>query len=92
MPEKTGRAKGAVKAGVSGNNAYVQTGSRAVPWGPWLDFGGTLKPTGGRHNTIRRPRVKGGRYLYPAIGRKRQRITEAAAQALEDTGRELGLH
>lgn len=92
MPEKTGRAKAAVRAGVSGNNAYVQTGNKTTaPHGAWLDFGGVLKPVGGRHNTIRRARVKGGRYLYPAIGRKRERITEAAAQALDDTGRELGL-
>lgn len=90
MPEKTGRAKGSVKAGVSGNNAYVQGGRKTVPWYGWLDFGGVLKPVGGRKNTIKRIRIKGGRYLYPAIGRKRNHITAAAEKALEDTGRELG--
>lgn len=92
MPEKSGKAKGSVKAGVSGNNAYVKGGQKTVPYFGWLDFGGTLKPVGERRNTIKRARVKGGRYLYPAIGRKRGRIVEAAVQALEDTGRELGLH
>jgi hypothetical protein len=87
-----GQARASVKAGVSGNNAYVQEGKKSVPYMGWLDFGGVLKPTGKRKNTIKRPRIKGGRYLYPAIGRKRDRITEAAQQALEETGRELGLH
>lgn len=90
--KKGGSARASIKAGVSGNNAYVQGGKAKVPYFGWLDFGGTLKPVGGRHNKIERPKVKGGRYLYPAIGRKRGRITQAAAQALEDTGRELGLH
>jgi hypothetical protein len=92
MPVKTGRARGTVKAGASGNAAYVQEGSRAVPYPAWLDYGGVLKPTGGRRNTIRRERVPGGRYVYPTIREKRDAITAAAQQELEDTGRELGLH
>lgn len=90
--KKAGHVRDSLRAGVSGNNAYVQGGKASVPYYGWLEYGGVLKPVGGRHNTIKRPRIKGGRYLYPAIGRKRERINEAAAQALEDTGRELGLH
>lgn len=91
MPVKTGRARASVKAGVSGNKAYVQEGKATVPYLGWLDFGGTLKPVGGRKNTIVRARPKGGRYLYPTIREKQGQIVDAAAGAFDDTARELGL-
>lgn len=91
MPVKTGRARASVKSGVSGNTAYVQEGKQAVPYVAWLDFGGTLKPTGRRRNTISRPRLPRGRYLYPAIDRNRDRIVTEAVAAFDETARELGL-
>jgi hypothetical protein len=91
VPVRTGRARASVKSGVSGNKAYVQEGKATVPYMGWLDFGGTLKPVGGRKNTQVRPRPKGGRYLYPVINAKRGDITAAAAKAFEDTARDLGL-
>lgn len=91
MPVKTGRAKASVRAGVSGNTAYVQIGKKAVPYAAWLDFGGVLKPTGNRRNTIRRKRIPGGRYLYPAIERNRLNITRQALAAFAETKRDLGL-
>lgn len=70
---------------------------------PWLDFGGT---TGRGHNsgtvknrtggsalgsgTVRRPFVKGGRYIYPAIAESRDEIHEAAAEAIEQVARATG--
>lgn len=91
MPVKSGRTRASVKAGASGNTAYVQEGGPRAPHVGWLDWGGVLKPTGGRHNTIRRERVPGGRYLRPTIREKQGQIVEAAAGAFEDTARELGL-
>jgi hypothetical protein len=91
IPVKTGRSRASIKAGVSGNKAYVQGGKATVPWFGWLDFGGTLKPVGGRKNTIVRARPKGGRYIYPTIHEKQPQIVEAAADAFDDTARELGL-
>lgn len=91
MPKRTGRAAGSVKAGVSGNNAYVQTGKASVPYAAWLDWGGVLKPTGARRNTISRPRIKGGRYLYPAIERMQPQTQREALEAFNETARELGL-
>lgn len=91
MPVKTGRARSSVKAGASGSTAYVQEGGPRAPYVPWLDWGGTLKPTGGRHNTIRRERVPGGRYVYPTIREKQPAIVDAAGEAFNDTARELGL-
>jgi hypothetical protein len=83
MPERTGRAKASVKAGVSGNNAYVQGGKQTVPYFGWLDFGGVLRPTGGRRNTITREFRKRGRFLYPAIDRNGDRIQRGAEDAVE---------
>lgn len=91
VPIRTGRARRAVKAGVSGNKAYIQEGGNAAPYARWLDFGGVLKPTGGRKNTISRPVIKGGRYLYPAVAANQDRIRRGAEQAFEDTARQLGL-
>lgn len=91
VPVKTGRARASVKSGVSGNRAYVQEGKATVPYMGWLDFGGTLKPVGGRKNTIVRARPKGGRYLYPVIEQNKDRIAAEAAKAFEETARDLGL-
>ena len=39
VPKKSGRAAGSIRAGVSGNNAYVAGGKASVPYYGWLDFG-----------------------------------------------------
>lgn len=91
VPVKTGRARASIKAGVNANRAYVQEGKASVPYMGWLDFGGTLKPVGGRKNTIVRARPKGGRFLYPAINANTDRIVAGAVKAFEDTARDLGL-
>lgn len=91
MPRRSGRAASSVSSGVSGNRAYVSIGKNTVPYAAWLDFGGTLRPSGGRRGTQVRPKVQGGRYLYPAIAANRGATEKAAAQALDDTARELRL-
>lgn len=92
MPSRSGRARSSVKAGVSGNRAYVQGGRKTVPYYGWLDYGGVLKPTGRRRNTISRPVAKQGRYLYPAIESSRALIERGASEAFDETKRELGLN
>lgn len=81
MPVVTGRARGSVRAGVSGTNAYVAIGKKSVPYAAWLDFGGTLRPTGHRRNTIRRQPLRMGRYLYPAVEEMRPEVEVAAREA-----------
>lgn len=84
VPVRSGRAARSVKAGVSGNTAYVQGGRKTVPYYGWLDFGGQLpsKRSGKRARAVR-PRIKEGRYLYPAIRRNRDRTIKETAEALE---------
>lgn len=91
MPKRSGRAASSVKSGVSGNTAYVQTGKKTVPYAAWLDFGGTLRPSGGRRGTQHRQVIPGGRYLYPAIEQMRSQTEREALEAFEETARELGL-
>jgi hypothetical protein len=91
MPVRSGRAARSVSSGVSGNRAYVSIGKASAPYAPWLDFGGTLRPTGGRRNTIVRSKVQGGRYLYPAIEAMRPETEKAASQAFTEAAREAGL-
>jgi hypothetical protein len=91
MPSRSGRARASVKAGVSGNNAYVQGGKASVRYYGWLDYGGTLRPTGNRRGTQHRPVVRKGRYLYPSIDEMRPQIVSGANAAFDLTKQELGL-
>ena len=91
MPKRSGRARASVRSGVSITGAYIVSGKKEVPYVPWLDFGGTLRPTGGRKGLQRRPVIREGRYLYPTIARLAPKTRDAARQAIEDTKNELGL-
>lgn len=84
VPVRTGRARDSIKAGMSGNNAYIQGGKQTVPYYAWLDFGGVLRPSGRRYNTQVRDFRKDGRYLYPAIEANRSKIEERAQRAFDD--------
>lgn len=83
IPVKTGRALQSMKASADLKGAYVQGGRNSVPYYAWLDFGGTLRPTGGRRNTITRPHIRRGRYLFPAIDRHLDQIERQAVDAVE---------
>lgn len=59
VPQVTGAAAGSYRPRGTG----VIFGGVDVPYVPWLEFGGAV----GRKKAVIRPKVKGGRYLYPAI-------------------------
>jgi hypothetical protein len=87
VPRKTGTAAGSIRAGVSGNNAYVAGGKKSVPYYGWLDFGGR-EPVKGNPRSVG-PWAKsgagpqGGRYIYPTIRRNRREIEVKAQQAFD---------
>lgn len=91
MPRRSGRAAGSVRGGATMRTAYVEHGKSSVPYVGWLDFGGTLRPAGGRHNTIHRPVVDGGRYLYPTVAEHRDDTLRAAEQAFDKAARRADL-
>lgn len=63
VPHRTGRAQQSYRA----QGAAVVFGD-GVPYVPWLEFGGQVgrKGTDGR-GTVKRPYLREGRYVYPAI-------------------------
>jgi hypothetical protein len=63
VPHRSGAARASYKA----RGTAVVFGD-GVPYVPWLEFGGSVGRKGpdGR-GTVKRPMVKGGRYVYPAI-------------------------
>ena len=86
VPKKSGYAQFTINARAGGNTLYVQAGGKSsvAPYFGWLDFGGTLKGLGrGRNQTITRPIIKRGRYVYPGILETQQRLVEAAGQAVD---------
>lgn len=91
VPVRTGAARAAIRPSTSGSNAQVRASLNQVPYYGWLDFGGTLKPTGGRHNTIERKFLGGGRYLFPAFYARRAELVNRAPAALRRAIRSAGL-
>ena len=84
---KTGKARGSIRAGVSGNNAYVQGGKSTVPYYGWLDFG-TRTPQKGNPRHVGPWRRSGvgperGRFIYPSIDDNKQYIEQQGAEAME---------
>lgn len=88
VPQKSGRAAASIRGGVSGNNAYVAGGKKAVPYYGWLDFGsrrpvkGNPRSQGPWSGSGRGP--KGGRFIYPAIAANREDIAKQAAEAIDN--------
>lgn len=92
VPSRSGRAGESIKAGASGNNAYVQGGKKTVPYYGWLDFG-SRKPVRGNPRSVgpwtksgRGP--KKGRFIYPAIEANRDKIQTKAGAAVDRAANE----
>lgn len=84
VPKRTGRAQGNIRAVSKGNSIVIVAGTGKVAYFGWLDFGGELKNRGrGRNQTISRPFLKKGRYVYPGIAATEPRIVQAAGQAVD---------
>jgi hypothetical protein len=77
------RATGRGSAGIAFPKGGPGTGQEKDAYYPWLDFGGHV----GRKHAIARDRVKGGRYLYPAIAESQDYIAEKVYDAVEHVAR-----
>lgn len=90
IPKKSGRAARSLKARSTRSEVRVAVGGRLAPYYPWLDFGGRV----GRNRSIRREFIKEGRYLYPTLGKNREKFKKTLDGALrglaEDAGLEIG--
>ncbi len=86
VPKISNYARFTIKARSGGNTLYVIAGGKSsvAPYFGWLDFGGTLRNRGpGKNQTIVRPIVKYGRYVYPGIRQTQDRLVEAAGRAVD---------
>ena len=91
MPSRSGRAASSYKARGSAKGASIAFGGSRAPYAPWLDFGGSVgrghRPGVADSGAIKRDRVPGGRYLYPAIGEHKDETIETADDIIKDAAR-----
>lgn len=87
MPRKSGRAAGTVKARSTRTETRIQEGSKAVPYVPWLDFGGRVGPK----RSVHRPFMKEGRYMYKALGANYDEFAKLLTEKLIDVARQAGV-
>lgn len=78
VPRRTGRAAASLRASSTQKAVRVSAGGRKAPYYPWLDFGGRV----GKGRSVRRPFLKEGRYLFPALSAKRSEFEAAVTRAL----------
>ena len=88
----SGKAAGSLRITAGGAKVKIAAGKKAVPYYGWLDFGGSLRPTGRRKNYQYRPIVgKYGRYLYPAVFKGQARTKRHVEKAIRDAIKRAGL-
>lgn len=84
---RTGRARASVRATSTQKAFRITGGSKRVPYYAWLDFGGTIRP----RNTIHRPFMRDGRYIYAAYFKHRDELAGQLEAALLDAARAAGV-
>lgn len=87
VPRRTGRAAASLKAASGQRQASVKAGGGRAPYFAWLDFGGAV----GRRDSVRRPFLRDGRYLYPAYRDRKAAIREKISEGLDALIRDAGL-
>lgn len=88
IPSRTGKARSSLKARSSQREARVALGSRAAPYGGWLDFGGEGRRKGRpTHRTF----IREGRYVYKGLAVHRSDVQGILAKGLADVARGAGL-
>lgn len=86
-PGRGGHARSSVRAASTRTAARVRGGGRKFPYYPWLDFGGRV----GRNNSVHRPFLKEGRYIWAAFSDKRQRVQDELRDELVAVARRAGV-
>jgi hypothetical protein len=89
VTRRSGRAAGSIKVASSQREARVKAGGARVPYYGFLDYGGAV----GRNRSVKRPFIKGGRYIYPTYDAKRgaieTKIQESIVKLVQDSGLEV---
>lgn len=87
IPTRSGAARASLRARSSRTAVRIAVGGRRAPYYPWLDFGGRVGPD----DSVARPFLTEGRYLYPTLRQDREKFTKIMAGALTDLATGAGL-
>ena len=87
IPHRSGKAAGSLTARSTQSAVRVGIGGKRAPYYPWLDYGGSV----GRNNSVKRPFLKEGRYLYPTFRDHRAEFQKILEAALVGVARGAGL-
>jgi hypothetical protein len=87
VPRKTGRAAGTLKARSTRTESRVQGGSKRAPYYPFLEFGGKV----GRKGSVRRPFIREGRYIYPALSANYDKFADLLTEKLIEVAKAAGV-
>lgn len=87
VPKRSGRASASVRAVSQQQKGVVKAGGSRAVYYPWLDFGGGV----GRRNSVRKPYIAKGRYLYPTYERVRPAVIVSMETGLDRLIRQSGL-
>lgn len=86
-PPAGGHAVSSIKARSTQTQGRVTGGGPRYPYYPWLDFGGSV----GRNNSVHRPFIKTGRYIWAAYADNRPAVEKQLAMALTEVAAAAGL-
>lgn len=84
IPVRTGAARASIRATAAGKVIF---GKKSVPYAGWLDFGGAV----GRNRSVRRPKVRAGRYVFASYRREQPRIVRLLTAMLDRMTQKAGL-
>jgi len=87
VPRLTGNAAGSYKARGGQRGAAIAFGGPKAEYAPWLEFGGKV----GKKNSVERPFIKEGRWLYPTIKSEREQLIEATDDLIDKVVEHAGL-
>jgi hypothetical protein len=87
IPKRTGAAANSLKPRSTRNAVRIAVGGRRAPYYPWLDFGGKVGP----RDSVSRPFLSDGRYLYPTLAASRDEFTRIMETALAGVAHDAGL-
>lgn len=82
-----GHARNTLKVVNQGVLYSVEAGGPKFPYYPWLDFGGRV----GKKQSVRRPFIKEGRYVWATYDDSTPQITEIMEKTLNAALKEAGL-
>lgn len=80
VPHRTGKAASSYRPRGGVKGASIAWAGPKAAYAPWIEFGGAV----GKGKSVKRPFIKGGRYLYPAINDNMADIEAKVADAIDD--------